>query len=76
MTDSKIEKLDEDPDLITRGSYKGRAITAVREYYSRPPRSHDCVADFDDYDLGDRRGWGETPEAALDDLLEQLAEDE
>jgi hypothetical protein len=71
---------DEKPDQIVHGSYtykngrrtgQKRTITAVREYRSRPPQPHDCIADFDDYDLGDRRGYGETPEAALDDLLEQ-----
>lgn len=66
----------ENPDLIVHGSYKNRAITAVREYHSNPPLRTDCVADFVDFDLGDRRGWGSTPEEALDDLLEQCSEAE
>lgn len=64
------------PDNFAYGSYKGRKITASREYISKPPLRTDCVADFDDYDLGDCRGWGSTPQEALDDLLEQLADKE
>lgn len=76
-----IMQATENPDLIVHGSYtykdgRKRTITSVRQYRGGAYSHWNSIADLDDYDLGDRRGYGETPEAALDDLLEQLAEKE
>lgn len=62
---------DPNPDLVAYGSYRGRKITAFREYYGGIYQNTNCTADFDDYDLGDLRGNGSTPQEALDDLLEK-----
>jgi hypothetical protein len=62
---------DSNPDLIVYGSYRGRKITAVREWRGTAYPNCECVADFEDYDLGDFRGNGATPQEALDDLLEK-----
>jgi hypothetical protein len=59
------------PDLIVYGSYKGRKITAVREWRNTAYPEVECIADFEDFDLGDLRGNGRTPQDALDDLLEK-----
>jgi hypothetical protein len=62
--------MSDNPDLIVRGSYRGRTITAVREWRNTAYPQSECIADFDDYDLGDVRGHGSTPQEALDALLE------
>ena len=61
---------DINSDQIAYGSYRGRKITAVREWRNTAHPQSECVADFDDYDLGDVRGFGSTPQEALDALLE------
>lgn len=36
-----------------------------------PIRSHDWCATFDNYEPGDAIGYGETEQAAIEDLMEQ-----
>lgn len=50
----------------------------IRTEHVKPPipiRDWDYSAVLDDYEGGDPMGWGETEQAAIDDLLQQL-EDE
>lgn len=54
--------------------YDGRTrlIVTTFEYPPIPIRTCDYRATFEDYDLGDRQGWGPTPAAAIDDLLDWI----
>jgi hypothetical protein len=55
-------------------TYNGRTRTVVTDfvYPPIPSRTSDYRATFADYDLGDRQGWGPTPQAAIDELLEAI----
>lgn len=54
----------------------GITIRTDRVYPPIPLRNHDWSAVTDNYDLGHPIGWGATEQAAIDDLIERLAEEQ
>lgn len=53
---------------------KGHTINTTHVKPPIPTRAWDYSAVLDGYDAGDPMGWGETEQAAIDDLLQQLEE--
>lgn len=54
----------------------GIAIRTDHVYPPIPLRDHDWSAVTDNYEPGHPIGWGRTEQAAIDDLIERLAEDQ